>query len=262
MAYDPSGREEPERLVCSSFSDGPVPTLAEQLNPPALLLAEDDIVVCAGLLPQLEPDDSGAEYPYYVYDAFRTCGKLLADDWSGVTKGSRPVTRTFTDEKGFSVPQLHVLFGSTRSGRLALPIAQRTAKAAEGHGGFDVELVDLATTTLPRLDEPAHPCTGSAEFFSLCTNDLTHTVRGVSHGDVEALFPRVYLEKGNLGVSPFETIDREGIGPLVAVARPAARSAPTSSSASTTGTRSRSTSSTRQATATSPPRRSPSRWVA
>lgn len=58
------------------------------------------------------------------------------------------------------MPKLHIVVGSTRPGRLALPIAQWTAKAAERHGGFDVELVDLAEVGLPLLDEPAHPRSG------------------------------------------------------------------------------------------------------
>ncbi|WP_330351244.1 NADPH-dependent FMN reductase [Streptomyces sp. NBC_00582] len=58
------------------------------------------------------------------------------------------------------MPTLHVVVGSTRPGRLALPIAQWAAQAAEQHGGFDVQLVDLAEFGLPLLDEPAHPRTG------------------------------------------------------------------------------------------------------
>ncbi|MFF4259320.1 NADPH-dependent FMN reductase [Streptomyces sp. NPDC001663] len=58
------------------------------------------------------------------------------------------------------MPNLHVVVGGTRPARLGPPVAQWAAKAAEKHGGFDVELVDLAERGLPLLDEPAHPRTG------------------------------------------------------------------------------------------------------
>lgn len=55
------------------------------------------------------------------------------------------------------MPKLHVVVGSTRPGRLGLPIGQWAAGAATDHGEFDVELVDLADMDLPLLDEPNHP---------------------------------------------------------------------------------------------------------
>ena len=56
------------------------------------------------------------------------------------------------------------------------------------------------------------------EFFSFGTNDLTQTVWGFSRDDVEASFFTAYLEKGIFGVSPFETIDKDGVGSLVRIA--------------------------------------------
>lgn len=58
------------------------------------------------------------------------------------------------------VLKLQIIVGSTRPGRLALPITDWAAEAAEKHGGFKVELVDLVDYTLPLLDEPGHPRTG------------------------------------------------------------------------------------------------------
>ena len=103
---------------------------------------------------------------------------------------------------------------------------------------------------LPRAALTAGQIAEAAEFFSFGTNDLTQTVWGFSRDDVEASFFTAYLEKGIFGVSPFETIDRDGVGALVTQrrARRAAPPAPTSSSASaasTAATRSRCTSSTR-----------------
>lgn len=58
------------------------------------------------------------------------------------------------------MPLLQVVIASTRPGRAGLPIGQWAAEAAAKHGGFDVELVDLASMQLPLHDEPHHPRTG------------------------------------------------------------------------------------------------------
>ncbi|BCK71383.1 pyruvate, phosphate dikinase [Streptomyces libani subsp. rufus] len=68
---------------------------------------------------------------------------------------------------------------------------------------------------LPRAALTAGQIAESADFFSFGTNDLTQTVWGFSRDDVEASFFTAYLEKGIFGVSPFETIDKDGVGSLV-----------------------------------------------
>jgi NAD(P)H-dependent FMN reductase len=55
------------------------------------------------------------------------------------------------------MPRLTVIIGSTRPGRAGLPIATWFADRARSHGGFEVEVVDLAELNLPLLDEPGHP---------------------------------------------------------------------------------------------------------
>ncbi|KUO10300.1 NADPH-dependent FMN reductase [Streptomyces sp. DSM 15324] len=55
------------------------------------------------------------------------------------------------------VLKLQIIVGSTRPGRLGLPVADWTVEAAEKHGGFEVELVDIMDYALPVLDEPGHP---------------------------------------------------------------------------------------------------------
>lgn len=56
-----------------------------------------------------------------------------------------------------SQPRLAVVICSTRPGRSGLPIGEWFADAAREHGGFEVDLVDLAEVDLPFLDEPKHP---------------------------------------------------------------------------------------------------------
>ncbi|GAA1751039.1 pyruvate, phosphate dikinase [Streptomonospora arabica] len=78
---------------------------------------------------------------------------------------------------------------------------------------------------LPRAALTAGQIAESAEFFSFGTNDLTQTVWGFSRDDVEASFFSAYLEKGVFGVSPFESLDVEGVGRLIEIATAEGRAA-------------------------------------
>ena len=55
------------------------------------------------------------------------------------------------------MPQLTVIIGSTRPGRKGLAIAEWFIDRARDHGGFDVDVADLALIDLPMFDEPDHP---------------------------------------------------------------------------------------------------------
>lgn len=56
---------------------------------------------------------------------------------------------------------LTVIIGSIRPGRAGLPIGNWFADRARQHGGFDVEVADLAQIGLPLFDEPHHPRLGT-----------------------------------------------------------------------------------------------------
>ncbi|GAA4408324.1 pyruvate, phosphate dikinase [Fodinibacter luteus] len=70
---------------------------------------------------------------------------------------------------------------------------------------------------LPRAALTAGEIAGAADFFSFGTNDLTQTTWGFSRDDVESSFFSRYMEAGILGSSPFENIDRAGVGRLVRI---------------------------------------------
>ena len=54
--------------------------------------------------------------------------------------------------------KLEIIVGSTRPGRVGLPIGQWVEAEARAHAGFaEVELIDLAEVNLPFMDEPNHP---------------------------------------------------------------------------------------------------------
>ncbi len=92
-----------------------------------------------------------------------------------------------------------------------------TSVAAET--GVDLSFIPIGTMIeLPRAAVTAGQIAEAADFFSFGTNDLTQTTWGFSRDDVEAAFFTQYLEKGIFGVSPFESLDREGVGRLVSIA--------------------------------------------
>ena len=71
---------------------------------------------------------------------------------------------------------------------------------------------------LPRAALTAFRIAEVADFFSFGTNDLTQTTWGFSRDDVEAAFFASYLDKGVFTVSPFESLDVDGVGRLVDIA--------------------------------------------
>ncbi len=71
---------------------------------------------------------------------------------------------------------------------------------------------------VPRAALTAGQIAAAAEFFSFGTNDLTQMTWGFSRDDVEGAFFGRYLELGIFAVSPFETIDADGVGELVRIA--------------------------------------------
>ena len=71
---------------------------------------------------------------------------------------------------------------------------------------------------LPRAALTAQRIAEAAEFFSFGTNDLTQTTWGFSRDDVEASFFATYLDRGIFTVSPFESLDVDGVGSLIKIA--------------------------------------------
>jgi pyruvate,orthophosphate dikinase len=100
----------------------------------------------------------------------------------------------------------------------------QVARDVRSETGCHLEFLVGTMIELPRAALTADQIAEPAEFFSFGTNDLTQTTWGFSRDDVEAAFFSAYLEKGIFGVSPFESIDREGVGELVRIAAEKGRS--------------------------------------
>jgi pyruvate, orthophosphate dikinase len=110
------------------------------------------------------------------------------------------------------------LVGSYHELELIIDEAQEVlADVAEKHG-CSLKFPIGTMIELPRAALTAGEIARSAQFFSFGTNDLTQTTWGFSRDDVEGGFFSLYLEKGVFGVSPFESIDVDGVGRLVEIA--------------------------------------------
>ena len=72
-------------------------------------------------------------------------------------------------------PILQIIIASTRPGRVGPSVAEWFRDRAVKHGGFDVELIDLAEVNLPLFDEPKHPRFG--EYVHQHTKDWSAMIR-------------------------------------------------------------------------------------
>jgi pyruvate, orthophosphate dikinase len=89
---------------------------------------------------------------------------------------------------------------------------------AEVVAGSGVKVLIGTMIEVPRAALTAGQIAEAAEFFSFGTNDLTQMGWGFSRDDVEGAFFWRYLELGIFGISPFESIDRDGVGRLIRIA--------------------------------------------
>ncbi len=128
------------------------------------------------------------------------------------------------DAKGDPRAEIMIpLVGTVQELEIVREEAEQVIEEVRAQTGVDLKLALGTMIELPRAAVTAGQIAEAAEFFSFGTNDLTQTVWGFSRDDVEASFFTAYLEKGIFGVSPFETIDKDGVGALVRSAVEAGR---------------------------------------
>jgi pyruvate,orthophosphate dikinase len=109
------------------------------------------------------------------------------------------------------------------AGTLAEMNAVRTelkpvADAVQKEKGVKVPYKFGTMIEIPRAALVAGEIATVAEFFSFGTNDLTQMTFGYSRDDAERHFIVRYLDKKILPRNPFETIDEDGVGRLMAIA--------------------------------------------
>jgi pyruvate,orthophosphate dikinase len=110
------------------------------------------------------------------------------------------------------------LVGAVQELELIRDEARQILAEVQERTGQDLEALVGTMIEVPRAALTAGQIAEAAEFFSFGTNDLTQMGWGFSRDDVEAAFFSRYLELGVFGVSPFESLDRDGIGRLVRIA--------------------------------------------
>ena len=115
------------------------------------------------------------------------------------------------------------LVGSVTELRLARQEAEQVLQAVRAETGQEFDCPIGSMIELPRAALTAAEIATAAEFFSFGTNDLTQTTWGFSRDDVETEFFARYLDLGVFDVSPFESLDRDGVGELVRLAAQAGR---------------------------------------
>jgi pyruvate,orthophosphate dikinase len=101
-------------------------------------------------------------------------------------------------------------------------IVRQTAEQVFAEQGERVEYKVGTMIEVPRAAVTADEIASKAEFFSFGTNDLTQLTLGFSRDDVGSFLP-LYLKEGIINYDPFERIDEEGVGQLVALAVKKAR---------------------------------------
>jgi pyruvate,orthophosphate dikinase len=115
------------------------------------------------------------------------------------------------------------LVGTVEELRLARTETERVLADVAADTGTELDCPIGTMIELPRAALTAGRIAESADFFSFGTNDLTQTTWGLSRDDAEASFFPLYLDKGVFAVSPFDSIDQEGVGRLVELAVEAGR---------------------------------------
>ncbi len=117
---------------------------------------------------------------------------------------------------GRAEPEIMIpLVGAVRELDIVKDKIVAVGRAVREQQGVEVPYKIGTMIELPRAALTADKIAGSAEFFSFGTNDLTQMTWGFSRDDVEASFFSTYLEHGVFPVSPFESLDVEGVGALV-----------------------------------------------
>jgi pyruvate,orthophosphate dikinase len=102
-------------------------------------------------------------------------------------------------------------------------VLEEVARQVLGAMGEEVPYTIGTMIELPRAALTADEIAKSAEFFSFGTNDLTQTTFGLSRDDAGRFLPN-YVEHGILPDDPFQVLDQNGVGKLIAIAVTAGRS--------------------------------------
>ena len=127
--------------------------------------------------------------------------------------------------KGIDVhPEIMVpLVGVVKELQMQADIINRTAQQVFAERGDTVAYKVGTMIEIPRAALVADQIAEVADFFSFGTNDLTQMTFGYSRDDAPK-FLKTYKEIGIIKTDPFEVLDQEGVGQLVAMGTQKGRS--------------------------------------
>jgi len=97
------------------------------------------------------------------------------------------------------------------------PRLERIAKQVMEEKGVKFDYKFGTMIEIPRAALTAGEIAEVAEFFSFGTNDLTQMTFGYSRDDAERNFLLKYVEDGILPTNPFQSVDQDGVGRLMAL---------------------------------------------
>ncbi len=100
--------------------------------------------------------------------------------------------------------------------RLRARAERVAAEVLAAAGGSAVEYEVGTMIEVPRAAVTADRVAEAADFFSFGTNDLTQLTFGYSRDDAGVFLPE-YVEQGILEKDPFQVLDQEGVGQVVAL---------------------------------------------
>lgn len=125
-----------------------------------------------------------------------------------------------SQKKGsFVVPEIMIpLVGSKEEFNALKPMIERVAAEVFEKYKTKVSYMIGTMIELPRAALRAGEIAETADFFSFGTNDLTQTTLGISRDDSAGFLPD-YQRKGIMENDPFVTLDIEGVGELISIAK-------------------------------------------
>ena len=110
------------------------------------------------------------------------------------------------------------LVGFSKELKLQLDIVHRVAKEVAKEQNVKFNYLVGTMLEIPRGALVADELAKDAAFFSFGTNDLTQTTLGMSRDDSGSFLPQ-YQELEIVRNNPFATIDQQGVGKLMEIAR-------------------------------------------
>ena len=121
-------------------------------------------------------------------------------------------------EGGTVLPEIMIpLVGTKKELDLMKDVVEHTVEDVFSAAGTRLTYSVGTMIELPRAALKASEIAETAEFFSFGTNDLTQTTLGMSRDDCAPVL-EVYTAQGIYQRDPFATLDREGVGELIAIA--------------------------------------------